>query len=87
MAPRKSTGKASASAGVNNLGASSIASSSKIRLDMIPPFDVPASVTPDYAPGETSTIQLDEEDRQRLVYEVGLSELTGTHPRMLMLRS
>lgn len=54
---------------------SQVASSSKVTLDM-PPLDVPESITWDYTPPEHRPVQeLSDDDKDRLIHEVGASFL------------
>jgi len=48
----------------------SVASSSKVTLDALPPPDIPESLTPDFKPNQRVKIPLVTEDREAFVHEV-----------------
>jgi kinetochore protein Mis12/MTW1 len=69
MPPRKSVAKGKQT--------QTVASSSKVTLDSLPPPNIPESLTPDFQPNQRIKIPLDSKERQALVHEVRLSY--GSH--------
>jgi kinetochore protein Mis12/MTW1 len=99
MAPRKSTYKATGTSSATLMhpqttpassarAQRSVASSSKVTLDAIPPVNLPETITPGYVLKQGPARGLDEEERGRMIHEVGgewtaLTQLVGFYPRAL----